>query len=93
MSTFLQDARRFALTFSSYLCRRHYKYTGLLDVSALKSIARHKFQWQRLQNVQVGSEQWTACLQTYEGHSSTVRSVVFSPGGSRSGLDSAGVGY
>ena len=87
ISTFFQDARRFVLTFNSILSQAPLQvYGSAWHFSPLKSTVRYTFQRQRLQNIQVARglpEQWSSCLQTYEGHSEMVWSVVFSPDGSR----------
>jgi hypothetical protein len=87
ISTFFQDARRFVPTFLSILAQAPLQvYSSAWHFSPLKSILRHTFQNQRLQNIRmIGGlpEQWNECLQTYEGHSGWVSSVVFSPDGSR----------
>jgi WD40 repeat protein len=92
-SILLQDARRFLLTFSPLLAQAPLQvYGSAWHFSPLKSIIRHTFQKQRQQNFQVASglpEQWSACLQTYEGHSNSVNRVVFSPDGSRVASGSA----
>ncbi|EXJ95094.1 hypothetical protein A1O1_00213 [Capronia coronata CBS 617.96] len=87
VSTFMEDARRFTLTFSSILAQAPLQvYGSPWHFSPLKSPVRHTFRGQRLPTIQIRSllsEQWSACLQTYEGHSSLVNSVVFSRDGSR----------
>ncbi|KIW24692.1 uncharacterized protein PV07_10393 [Cladophialophora immunda] len=87
ISAFIQDARRFVLTFNLILAQAPLQvYASAWHFSPLASIVRNDFQDQALQCVRVIREipeRWSACLLTYEGHSSTVNSVVFSPDGSR----------
>ena len=85
--TFLQDARRCVLTFNSIAAQAPLQvYGSAWHFCPSKSIVKNTFQEQRLQNIQVARglpEQWSACLQTFEGHSNWVTSVVFSPDGSQ----------
>jgi hypothetical protein len=83
ISFFLQDARRFVLTFNHILVQAPLQaYAVAWYFSPLKSTVRSVFQDQALQAMRVIggiSEQWNTCLLTFEGHSDSVHSVVFSP--------------
>ncbi|OQV00709.1 NACHT domain-containing protein, partial [Cladophialophora immunda] len=79
ISAFIQDARRFVLTFNPILAQAPLQaYAGAWHFSPLASIVRNHFQDQALQSVRVIREipeRWSACLLIYEGHSGTVNSV------------------
>ncbi|OAP55758.1 hypothetical protein AYL99_09910 [Fonsecaea erecta] len=87
ISTFLRDARRFVLTFHFIISHAPLQvYGSTWHFSPLQSRVRYFFQDQRLLNIDIRGglpDQWSACLQTLEGHSASVSSVVFSPDGSR----------
>ncbi|KAJ9601892.1 hypothetical protein H2200_013607 [Cladophialophora chaetospira] len=79
ISAFLNDARRFVLAFNSILAQAPLQvYAGAWHFSPLQSNIRSAFQDQALGSIRTGE-----CQHTLEGHSDGVRSVVFSPDGSR----------
>jgi WD40 repeat protein len=82
----VQDAERFILSHMSVIKSTPLQiYSSALLFSPQASIVRNLFQkeidWVRISS---GVEQnWSSNLQTLEGHSSSVYSVVFSPDGSK----------
>ncbi|KAH8656495.1 hypothetical protein BGZ60DRAFT_507817 [Tricladium varicosporioides] len=85
LNAFIHDARRFAIYNRSVIEQAPLQsYCSALIFSPEKSIVRAAFKkciptWiQRMPRVQAN---WSAALQTLEGHSDQVRSVAFSPDG------------
>src|ERR1700755_2534440 len=83
----VRDTLRFMYSFSHILSRAPLQlYSAGLLFSPLDSIFRRSFKSQSYKELDVKTQlrdQWNQCLHTLEGHSSSVKSVVFSPDGSR----------
>ncbi|KAH7201200.1 hypothetical protein DER44DRAFT_436785 [Fusarium oxysporum] len=81
VSTFVADAVRFVQTHFSVIAEAPLQIYCCLAFTPSKSIVRRTFQdaiprW--ISNLPKVEKNWDACLLTLEGHSSWVRSVVFS---------------
>ncbi|KFA54495.1 hypothetical protein S40293_09984 [Stachybotrys chartarum IBT 40293] len=80
--TLLDDAIRFNLTYLSTIDSYPLQIYALVAVIPLKSPIRKMFlttQWAWLSVSGTLEQSWDSCLQTLEGHSGRVDSVVFSP--------------
>src|SRR5271156_1753274 len=87
MYDLIHDCRRFLLAFRQVITNAPGQlYASALVFSPLHSTVRKNFRdivprWVKLQSRH--REKWSASLQTLEGHSSVVNTVVFSPDGQR----------
>src|SRR5271155_4033125 len=87
MHDLIHDCRRFLLAFRQVITNAPGQlYASALMFSPLHSTVRKNFrnivpQWVKLQPPH--REKWSASLQTLEGHSGAVKTVVFSPDGQR----------
>ncbi|KAF5500023.1 Vegetative incompatibility protein HET-E-1 [Colletotrichum aenigma] len=85
LAELVQDACRFVLSYKQ--CAESFPlqlYTAALLFSPTRSLTRQLFQAEAPSWITVLTEvdaDWNACLQTLEGHSSSVNSVAFSPDG------------
>ena len=83
----VQDILRLMLTFNSMLTKAPLQlYSAGLVFSPSRSVFRRLLPSWRSANIEVITQltgDWNACIQTLEGHSGSVVSVVFSPDGSR----------
>ncbi|KAI9148684.1 Vegetative incompatibility protein [Paramyrothecium foliicola] len=80
----LDDVIRFSLTYLSTIDSYPLQIYALIAFSPLKSPIRKLFlgsQWDWLSISGISEQNWDSCLQTLEGHSDWVYSVVFSPDG------------
>src|SRR5437667_11354379 len=93
----VKDAKRFILNNRSIIEKAPLQtYITALIFSPRKSIIRAQFSTQFpawIKSLPAVEEDWNPSLQTLEGHSSSVRSVAFSPDGKRlaSGSDDSTV--
>jgi WD40 repeat protein len=75
------------LTFSHVLAKAPLQlYSSGLAFSPTQSVFRRSFGSQNSAGIDIRTQlpsEWSACIQTLEGHSGSVDSVVFSPDGSR----------
>lgn len=75
------------LTFSHVLAKAPLQlYSSGLAFSPTQSVFRRSFDSQTSAGIDIRTQlpsEWSACIQTLEGHSDGVNSVVFSPDGSR----------
>ncbi|KAI1012377.1 hypothetical protein LB504_013205, partial [Fusarium proliferatum] len=81
LSTFVADAERFVQAYFSVVAEAPLQIYCCVAFAPSKSIIRRTFEnvipkW--ISNLPKVEENWDACLLTLEGHSSLVRSVVFS---------------
>ncbi|KAK5246711.1 hypothetical protein LTR20_007355 [Exophiala xenobiotica] len=86
LRSLVQDTLRFVYSFGHVLTRVPLQlYSAGLEFSPTQSLFRQLFESLKDHQVDIKTqlrEQWDECLQTFEGHSSGVASVVFSPDGS-----------
>jgi WD40 repeat protein len=87
LAELVQDTRRFIMyhkgAIEGYPLQT---YASALLFSPTGSLVRQLFKHEELEAISIRppvSEEWSACLQTLEGHSNTVASVVFSPDSTR----------
>ena len=83
----VQDILRFMLTYSHVLAKAPLQlYSSGLAFSPTQSVFRRSFGSQSSAGIDIKTQlpsEWSACIQTLEGHSGEVWSVVFSPNRSR----------
>ena len=81
------DAYRFIMYYKGALeCSPLQAYASALLFSPVKSLVRNLFQHEEPEGIAIKpamAESWSACLQTLEGHSSSVYLVAFSPDSTR----------
>ncbi|KAF1959379.1 hypothetical protein CC80DRAFT_524019 [Byssothecium circinans] len=85
VSSFLSDAKRFALRFQSIVADSPLQlYSSALTFAPERSLIRQVFEKQGSQDIKMVSKReidWDACRSTLEGHSRWVSAVAFSPDG------------
>ncbi|KAF2681103.1 hypothetical protein K458DRAFT_310374 [Lentithecium fluviatile CBS 122367] len=83
----VEDARRFIMSYKSVIENYPLQaYTSALLFSPTQSLIRGLFKREEPKWIAIKpamDEKWSACLQTLEGHSSSVSSVAFSPDSTR----------
>ncbi|KAF2631394.1 hypothetical protein BU25DRAFT_407050 [Macroventuria anomochaeta] len=84
-ASFLRDANRFVLRFCSIVAEAPLQvYSSALVFAPETSIVRKTFVYQAILAVEIlsgGEADWDACRSVLEGHSLSVKAVVFSPDG------------
>ncbi|GAB1312028.1 Beta transducin-like protein HET-E2C [Madurella fahalii] len=87
LTTFVRDAHRFALSYRWIVEQAPLQvYTSALIFAPVCSLVKKKFKTEEpswISTKPVVEADWNACLQTLEGHRSSVWSVAFSPNGQR----------
>jgi WD40 repeat protein len=85
LSFIVHDARRFILSYRFVLEMAPLQvYCSALAFSPVKCVVRQNYERQLPAWVEVlgsAEEEWSACLQTLEGHSDSINTVAFSPDG------------